>query len=496
MKAGSSKAQALAFALLLLSSLSAFATAGPESSLDSSLRELEGELATLEAQLAQAKSLAEQGRNEKLSRLEALAASCLEDELASAALDAELAELEAQHRQLESQRKSAESQRAQLANAIARFGQSLSLRAREQPGREERADKLEALLASLAGPNPQFSGEAASALAAIYRECLLEAQSIQLGRARLHNAKGELEDLEVLQLGSLLFAYRGAEGRIGLALASPREARGWRWSEDLPSEVKTSIAALFDAPGSSIFVDLTRSLRPQDLKPKDNWEDRLKSGGWVMIPLAVLALVGTLLVLERAFALALASRGTSAASAAAEAIRTGALSEALRFVESARGFVPAILRPLLSLKASDNAARESAVQAALIDQAPHLQSRLGAISVLAAIAPLLGLLGTVTGIIQTFGVIQRFGNANPGLMAGGISEALITTAAGLTIAIPLLLGHSVLAAWADKVLAEGERQAALTLQLILELEIRQAQAKAPTKIDQDPSSSLAAEPAP
>ena len=59
------------------------------------------------------------------------------------------------------------------------------------------------------------------------------------------------------------------------------------------------------------------------------------------------------------------------------------------------------------------------------------------LAILAAIAPLLGLLGTVTGIIQTFGVLEAFGNANPSLMSGGISEALVTTATGLVIALPI-----------------------------------------------------------
>ena len=59
--------------------------------------------------------------------------------------------------------------------------------------------------------------------------------------------------------------------------------------------------------------------------------------------------------------------------------------------------------------------------------------------VLAGLAPLLGLLGTVTGMMSTFEVITLYGNSNPGLMAGGISEALITTQSGLVIAFPLVL---------------------------------------------------------
>ena len=67
---------------------------------------------------------------------------------------------------------------------------------------------------------------------------------------------------------------------------------------------------------------------------------------------------------------------------------------------------------------------------------PNLTQRIGIIATLAAIAPLLGLLGTVSGMITTFDVITLFGTGNAKAMAGGISESLITTQSGLTVAIP------------------------------------------------------------
>lgn len=69
---------------------------------------------------------------------------------------------------------------------------------------------------------------------------------------------------------------------------------------------------------------------------------------------------------------------------------------------------------------------------------------LSSIKMLGAIAPLLGLLGTVFGMIATFETIEAFGNTNPALMAGGISEALLTTQAGLLTAFPLMFMHTVL----------------------------------------------------
>ena len=74
-------------------------------------------------------------------------------------------------------------------------------------------------------------------------------------------------------------------------------------------------------------------------------------------------------------------------------------------------------------------------------------------AIFAAVSPLLGLLGTVTGMIETFQVITLFGAGDPRLMSGGISQALVTTQLGLAVAIPLLLLHSFLQGRAGRLVA-------------------------------------------
>jgi len=83
---------------------------------------------------------------------------------------------------------------------------------------------------------------------------------------------------------------------------------------------------------------------------------------------------------------------------------------------------------------------------AIMRETPRLESMQGTIKVFAAIAPLMGLLGTVVGMIRTFQTITLFGTGDPKLMADGISQALVTTVEGLMVAIPLVFLHSVLAA--------------------------------------------------
>lgn len=90
----------------------------------------------------------------------------------------------------------------------------------------------------------------------------------------------------------------------------------------------------------------------------------------------------------------------------------------------------------------------------------ELCAHLGALHLVASISPLLGLLGTVSGMINAFNSIAAEGIGNPGLLAGGISEALLTTAAGLCVAIPTLVLHRALASRAEALTAELEDLAA------------------------------------
>ena len=90
---------------------------------------------------------------------------------------------------------------------------------------------------------------------------------------------------------------------------------------------------------------------------------------------------------------------------------------------------------------------------------PVLEKNLSTIKLLAAVAPLLGLLGTVVGMIETFQSITLFGTGDPKLMAGGISQALVTTMLGLIAAVPLLFVHNILESRSRSITQVYEEQA-------------------------------------
>ncbi len=111
-------------------------------------------------------------------------------------------------------------------------------------------------------------------------------------------------------------------------------------------------------------------------------------------------------------------------------------------------------------KDADLETLERKVDEAVVKEVPKLQRGLSILKILAVIAPLLGLLGTVTGMIQTFQSITLFGTGDPKLMAGGISQALITTVLGLMAAIPLTFLHAIVSARSKALVQVLEEQSA------------------------------------
>ena len=132
-------------------------------------------------------------------------------------------------------------------------------------------------------------------------------------------------------------------------------------------------------------------------------------------------------------------------------------------------------RILATAKADSSQGQETLelkIDEAILKEVPQLEKAQSMIKLFAAIAPLLGLLGTVTGMIATFQAITNFGTGDPKLMAGGISQALITTVLGLVAAIPLLLSHNLVSSQSKRLIQILDEQAAGLVATSMELRNR------------------------
>ena len=118
-----------------------------------------------------------------------------------------------------------------------------------------------------------------------------------------------------------------------------------------------------------------------------------------------------------------------------------------------------VLRAGIGARSEDRETLESVLQESILKEMPRLERGISVMAVLGAIAPLLGLLGTVTGMITTFKVITLYGTGDPKLMSSGISEALIATKWGLCVAVPTMLIHTLLARRVSNVVSDMEEKA-------------------------------------
>jgi biopolymer transport protein ExbB len=161
-----------------------------------------------------------------------------------------------------------------------------------------------------------------------------------------------------------------------------------------------------------------------------NAYDYLQQGGWIMIPLGVTSLVMWALIIERLITFRNMTHLDIPLDMAIRAVRI----EPREFYGS--GLRTQLVRGFLSERSGIPLLDSEILEHSAMKLRSALRRYLAVIAVLASIAPLLGLLGTVLGMIATFDVISLFGTGNAKAMAGGISVALVTTQTGLLIAIP------------------------------------------------------------
>jgi biopolymer transport protein ExbB len=175
-------------------------------------------------------------------------------------------------------------------------------------------------------------------------------------------------------------------------------------------------------------------------------EDFLRAGGIVMAPLLVVSVVMWVLIINRSLFLRRLYRKNISRTLAGEYVKNNQIPDQTKY----KGAITLLVTEFIKKRSGNSRVDSYLLDETVLLLASSFNKYLAVIGVLAAIAPLLGLLGTVTGMITTFDIIAVFGTGNARAMAGGISQALITTQTGLLVAIPGLYMFSFLTRKADK----------------------------------------------
>ena len=294
-------------------------------------------------------------------------------------------------------------------------------------------------------PNEETMARAFQVSADLYRN--LSALRVEEGQFYLRD--GTTTEGEIVKVGNI--AAYGISTRQSGALAPAGNGEYKLWNQPGSGD---DAKALYDRKMPEMLdIFMYESLdKDVDYQKEKTFGDIMESGGVIGYVIVGLGITGLLLVLARVlFLLRAGSRVRRITKIVYEKIESGEGKEAYNAVKHFKGSVARVIRATLRNITSDREHIENIVTESIINESRALDRFANFILVIAAVSPLLGLLGTVTGMINTFDVITIYGTGEPKLLSGGISEALVTTMLGLMVAIPLLLLGNLSNGWADNI---------------------------------------------
>lgn len=254
------------------------------------------------------------------------------------------------------------------------------------------------------------------------------------------DGEGKLSQQTLLRLGSI--ALIGKEGFVKWNGSSHQASAYIKQPANAPT--LDQFSASMNAELTEIELDPTRGNVLEQYASQPSLANRIEAGGLVGGVIIFLLIVGLLIALVRGIAVLGVSRNVRAQLKTPETPKDNPLGRVLAVYSDS--------------KAQTVEALELRLLEVILDEQAKLEKGLSMLKLLAALAPMLGLLGTVTGMIETFQVITLFGTGDAKVMAGGISTALVTTVMGLVAAMPLLLAHNLLSTQAENLRNILEKQ--------------------------------------
>lgn len=278
---------------------------------------------------------------------------------------------------------------------------------------------------------------------------------------------GKSVEAEVFVLGPFCAAYR-LNGEVGFLRYLKNAKQFYALSKLPPKRMQKQLASYFDAESESLPMDITRGAALQQLTHSLTFWEQVEKGGVIVWPILAIFAAGILIVLERiTFILRYRFDSDTFMQQISQHVFAADWQACERFCSThLKKPVVRVIRAGLSCRDLGREDMENVLQEAILREIPPMERFLSTLGMLAAISPLLGLLGTVTGMIDTFHIITLHGTSDPKLMSGGISEALVTTMLGLGVAIPLMLAQTLLNRAVEKEIGMMEEKAVALVNII------------------------------
>jgi biopolymer transport protein ExbB len=266
----------------------------------------------------------------------------------------------------------------------------------------------------------------------------------------------------IFQLGKFTTVYQGG-GETGFLVWSPEGQRMFALSELPPRNVRRALDKYLAGETDLVPIDMSGGAALRQITQGTDFVEQIRLGGPIIWPIFLIALIALGIVVVKIVYLNRMHGNTDRIMGEVnELVAKGDWLACEKIVDGNKGKnwpVVRVIRAGLEARTESRETLESMLQEAILRELPQVQKGIAMLAVLGAVAPLLGLLGTVTGMIDTFRVITLFGTSDPKLMSGGISEALVTTELGLVVAIPIMLLHTYLSRKSDHLIGDMESKA-------------------------------------
>ena len=272
---------------------------------------------------------------------------------------------------------------------------------------------------------------------------------------------------DILSIGKFTTAYR-TDKETGFLKFSEADSRLAALSALPAWSVRHNLNKYMNGKSEDVWLDFFGGAALRQITHKLTFMDRITSGGPIAWPIIIIGFVALLIVIERTIFLRSVHANTDIIMGEVNALAMeGQWRECDKIVKDTKGRpVYNVLRAGLGARAEERETLDSILQEAILKELPGLERFLPALNILGTVAPLLGLLGTVTGMIGTFHVITLYGTGDPRMMSGGISEAMVTTMLGLSVAIPIMLAHTFLSRQVDHIVGDMEEKAVALTNII------------------------------
>jgi len=253
-------------------------------------------------------------------------------------------------------------------------------------------------------------------------------------------SKGQVKEVNLFRAGGFFLGYRDPEGAYFVL----PQAGGPGMSVRADGALSRSLAAWVRGESEELPLDITDGTAIRAAEQTPDMESWVEAGGVLLYPILTAGIIGALFTVLKTFQLLIQKRlGQKKKQQIFDQV--GSLDTVRdMLIKIKRCPAARVMETGLCFEGRTIDCLDNAIEEKILAEQGKLERFLSIIGVLASIAPLLGLLGTVTGMIDTFRAITFFGTGDPRMMSTGISEALITTQAGLGIAIPFLLAHHFL----------------------------------------------------